>query len=107
MTPTNIADDTCKVVLHSLQLLHRRLCDAVEQGELTVVQARAYYAGYYIYTSFHRRVISTKAQNTQTNKNTQKKRWNTTQSQIWYKICELSGECENPVGTHRKLMQSN
>jgi len=44
MTPTNIADDTCKVVLHSLQLLHRRLCDAVEQG-VTVVQARAYYAG--------------------------------------------------------------
>ena len=36
-----------------------------------------------------------------------KKRWNTTQSKIWYKICELSGECENPVGTHRKLIQSN
>ena len=43
MTPTNIAD-TCKVVLHSLQLVNRRLCDAVEQG-VTVVQARASYAG--------------------------------------------------------------
>ena len=41
MAPTNIADDTCKVVLHSFQLVHRRLCDAVEQG-VTVVQARAY-----------------------------------------------------------------
>jgi len=44
MTPTNIADDTCKVVLQSVQLVHRRLCDAVEQS-VTVVQARAYYAG--------------------------------------------------------------
>ena len=44
MMPTNFADDTCKVVLQSVQLVHRRLCDAVEQG-VTVVQARAYYAG--------------------------------------------------------------